>query len=79
MKSFHAFLVRVQNTMRLSLSDLRTGTVYKVVANAGYFSKLLTLESVRDGLYTFRSTAHSATHIVTRYDIEDGHVQMYAL
>lgn len=56
--------------------DLRTGVLYTVKANAGYFSKSLTLVAIRDGLFTFSDGV--SQHILTRYEISDGHVQVYA-
>ena len=60
---------------RISVSELRIGALYTVVANAGYFSKVLTLVSVRDELFTFSDGVSS--HTLTRYDIEDGHANVY--
>jgi hypothetical protein len=60
---------------RVSLSELNTGVWYTVKANAGYFSKVLILVAIRDGLFTFEN--EESRHVLTRYDISDGHVQVY--
>ena len=60
---------------RVSVSDLRIGALYTVVANAGHFSQVLTLVAIKDGLFTFSNGVSS--HTLTRYDIEDGHANVY--
>jgi hypothetical protein len=60
---------------RISVSDLRIGALYTVVANAGHFSKELTLIAIKDGLFTFSNGVSS--HTLTRYDLEDGHANVY--
>ena len=60
---------------RIDVPDLRTGVLYTVKANAGYFSKSLTLVAIQDGLFTFSDGV--SKHILTRYDISDGHAQIY--
>ena len=60
---------------RIDVPDLRTGVLYTVKANAGHFSKSLTLVSIRDGLFIFSDGV--SKHILTRYDISDGHAQVY--
>jgi len=60
---------------RVYLADLRTDVLYTVKANAGYFSKALFLVRIQDGLFTFSDG--KSMHILTRYDISDGHAQIY--
>ena len=60
---------------RVSVSDLRIGALYTVVANAGHFSQVLTLVAIKDGLFTFSNGV--SKHILTRYDLEDGHANVY--
>jgi len=60
---------------RVFLSELKIGVWYTVKANAGYFSKVLILAAIRDGLYTFEDK--ESRHVLTRYDISDGHAQVY--
>ena len=59
----------------IPVSELRIGALYTVVANAGYFSKVLRLITAQDGLFTFSDGV--SKHILTRYDIEDGHTNVY--